>query len=247
MTATTHTVATREAAEADRQRLREREEELANLCREVAEQRRALPWVRVEKEYTFETDGGPRTLAELFDGRSQLLIYNLMFGPTYEGACPGCSGLADHFDAGLVHLHHRDVTMVAVSRAPLEKLQAYKRRMGWRFPWVSSHGSDYGCDFGFTLTAEQASTGEVAEMIAEPPEFLRIWAGQVGTELSVGVLEGPGWIVFAIQDGVVYHTYSRHAPDGALLAPYHYQLLDMVPQGRGEELRAIRHDEYEGA
>jgi predicted dithiol-disulfide oxidoreductase (DUF899 family) len=239
------TVGTREEWTAALKRLRERESELAALGREVAEQRRALPWVRVEKEYRFDTDAGQRTLAELFDGRSQLLIYNLMFGPGYtKGACPGCTGLADHFDAAVVHLNHRDVTLLAISRAPLPMLQAYKRRMGWSFPWVSSYGSDYGYDFGFTLTDEQASTGEMAKMIADPPDFLKIWAEQVGADLAEGVLEGPGWIVFAQEDGVVYHTYSRHAPDGALLAPYYYQLLDQTPQGRGEQFKAVRHDEY---
>jgi predicted dithiol-disulfide oxidoreductase (DUF899 family) len=242
---TEHRVGTREEWNAACDELLGRETELANLSRAVAEQRRKLPWVRVEKEYTFDTDEGPKTLAELFEGRSQLLIYNLMFGPTYTGACPGCSGLADHFDAGLVHLNHRDVTMIAVSRAPLEKLQAYKRRMGWRFPWVSSYESDYGFDFGFAATEEQKATGELARMIEDPPDFLKEWALMVGTDLASGLGEGPGWSVFALEDGVVYHTYSRHAPDGALLAPYHYQLLDQTPKGRGDEMRAIRHDEYE--
>jgi predicted dithiol-disulfide oxidoreductase (DUF899 family) len=246
-TKTKHAVGTREEWTAARNELAEREAELTDLSRELAEQRRALPWVAVEKEYAFDTDAGPRTLAELFDGRSQLLIYNIMFGPSYTGACPGCSGLADHFDAGLVHLNHRDVTMVCVSRAPLEKIQAYKRRMGWRFPWVSSFGSDYGFDFGFAATEEQQRTGELAQMIAEPPEFLKEWVVAVGTDLASGLAEGPGWIVFALRDGVVYHTFSRHAPDGALLAPYYYQLLDQTPRGRGEEFRAVRHDEYEDA
>jgi predicted dithiol-disulfide oxidoreductase (DUF899 family) len=239
-----HAVATREEWAAAHERLREQEAELAELSRAVAERRRALPWVRLEKEYRFETDGGPRTLAELFDGRSQLLIYNIMFGPSFVAACPGCSNLADHFDAGMVHLNHRDVTMVCVSRAPLEKIRAYKRRMGWRFPWVSSFESDYAFDFGFAATEEQRATGELAEMINEPPDFLLEWAVAVGTDLASGLIEAPGWIVFALEDGVVFHTYSCHAPDGALLAPYYYQLLDQVPKGRGEEYRATRHDEY---
>lgn len=242
-----HATATREEWRAARRQLEEREAELAALGREVAEQRRALPWVAVKQEYTFATDDGPRTLAELFDGRSQLLIYNIMFGPDYTGACPGCSALADHFDAGLVHLNHLDVTMVCVSRAPLEKIQAYKQRMGWRFPWVSSYGSDYGVDFGFTVTPEQTRQGEFAKLISEPPDFLRRWAVDVGTDLSSGLLEGPGWIVFTLADGVVYHTFSRHAPDGPLLAPYYFQLLDQTPQGRGEEYSMRRHDEYDEA
>ena len=150
-----HEIGTRDEWTAARARLRERENEITRLMGEAAEERRALPWVEVEKEYSFETEDGPKTLAELFDGRSQLLIYNLMFGPGYTGACPGCSGLADHFDGGIAHLNARDVTMAAISRAPLEKILAYKRRMGWSFPWVSSHGSDYPYDYGFALTDEQ--------------------------------------------------------------------------------------------
>ena len=131
---TDHKIGTREEWQAAREELLEREDELANLNRELAQQRRELPWVPVEKEYSFDTDEGKKTLAELFDGRSQLLAYHIMFGPDYtKGACPGCSGLADQFDGGVVHLNHRDVTFIAISRAPLEKLQAYKRRMGWQF------------------------------------------------------------------------------------------------------------------
>jgi predicted dithiol-disulfide oxidoreductase (DUF899 family) len=169
-----------------------------------------------------------------------------MFGPEYTGACPGCSGLADHFDGGVVHLNHRDVTFLGLSRAPLEKLQAYKQRMGWRFPWVSSYGSDFPYDFGFAMTEEQmAGIDEVQQMIKEPPDWLVEWSKQVRTDLRTGLAEGPGWSVFALSDGVVHHTYSRHAPDGDLLAPYYYQLLDQVPQGRGDgPPRAVRHDEY---
>ena len=242
-----HEIGTRDEWTAARARLREREDEITRLMREAAEERRALPWVAVEKEYSFETEDGPKTLAELFDGRSQLLIYNLMFGPGYTGACPGCSGLADHFDGGIAHLNARDVTMTAISRAPLEKILAYKRRMGWSFPWVSSHGSDYPYDYGFALTDEQIHSPQMAELIGDPPEFLREWSESVGTNLEDGLVEGPGWIVFALQDGAVYHTYSRHAPDGELLAPYYYLLLDQTPQGRVDELRATRHDEYAGA
>ena len=239
-----HDVGTREQWSAVRAQLREREDEISRLMREAAQTRRALPWVPVEKEYSFETEDGPKTLTELFDGRSQLLIYNLMFGPNYTGACPGCSGLADHFDGAIVHLNNRDVTMVAISRAPLEKILAYKRRMGWRFPWASSSGSDYPYDFGFALTEEQKRGAPVAELISNPPEFLKEWSQSVGTGLEDGLTEGPGWIVFALQDGAVYHTYSRHAPDGELLAPYYYLLLDQTPRGRVDELSATRHDEY---
>src|SRR5947208_15352231 len=147
-----HKVGTREEWEAATKELHEREQELGTLDEELAKQRSELPWVAVEKEYTFDTDDGPKTLAELFDGRSQLLIYHLMFGPTYEAACPGCTGLADHFDAALVHLNNRDVTLMCVSRAPIEKLQAYKQRMGWTFPWASSYSSDFSFDFDMALT-----------------------------------------------------------------------------------------------
>jgi predicted dithiol-disulfide oxidoreductase (DUF899 family) len=132
---TEHTVATREEWQAARDKLLAREQQLVELNDEIREERRALPWVRIEKDYELATDAGPKALPELFDGRSQLLIYHLMFGPSYTGACPGCSGLADHFDGGLVHMNHRDVMLMCVSRAPIEKLQAYKRRMGWKFPW----------------------------------------------------------------------------------------------------------------
>src|SRR5439155_3177699 len=145
-----HKVGTQEEWSAARQELLQREQELGSLDEELAKHRQELPWVPVEKEYTFDTDDGKKTLAELFDGRSQLLIYHLMFGPSYEVACPGCTGLADHFDAALVHLNSRDVTLIAISRAPIEKLQAYKRRMGWQFPYVSSFGSDFNFDFDFT-------------------------------------------------------------------------------------------------
>src|SRR5215218_2494856 len=145
---TQHKVGTREEWQAARDELLERENELAQRSEELAQQRRELPWVPVEKEYSFETEDGKKTLPELFDGRSQLLAYNIMFGPDYTGACPGCSNLADNLDGGLVHLNHRDVTLLCFSRAPNDKLQAYKRRMGWKFPYVSTHGSEFSFDFG---------------------------------------------------------------------------------------------------
>jgi len=241
-----HKVGTKEEWREARNALREREKELDRLSEELAEQRRALPWVRVEKEYRLATDAGPKTLPELFEGRSQLLIYHLMFGPNYSGgACPGCSGLADHLDGAVVHLNHRDVTLTCVSRAPLDMIQAYKRRMGWRFPWASAHGSEFPSDFGFALTPEQIRTiPQVAEMVADPPEFLTSWAEAVGTDLEDGLQEGPGWNVFALEDGVVYHTYSLQPPDRNMVAPYYYQLLDQTPRGRVREMDAVRHDEY---
>jgi predicted dithiol-disulfide oxidoreductase (DUF899 family) len=241
---TEHMVGTREEWEAARKELHEREQELGALDEELAKQRSDLPWVPVEKAYRFETDEGTKTLAELFDGRSQLLIYHLMFGPSYKAACPGCTGLADHFDATLAHLNYRDVTLLAISRAPLEKLQPYKRRMGWQFPYVSSFGSDFNFDFGFAFTEEQMATGELAKTVEEAPQWLADWADNVGTDLASGMAESPGWNVFTLDDGVVYHTYSRTAPDRFLLAPYYHQLLDQVPNGRGADFPLLRHDEY---
>src|SRR5438552_17917327 len=167
----------------------EREQELGRLDEEIAKQRQEVPWVRVDKEYLFDTEEGKKSLPELFDGRSQLLIYQLMFGPTYEAACPGCTGLADHFDGALPHLNNRDSTLIAISRAPIEKLTAYKRRMGWKFPYVSSYGNDFNFDFDFALTEEQMATGEMAEMVAEAPDWLRDWADNVGTDLAHGMAE----------------------------------------------------------
>jgi predicted dithiol-disulfide oxidoreductase (DUF899 family) len=244
---TEHKVGTREEWEAARKELLERENEHAQRSEELAQQRRDLPWVPVEKEYTFATDEGTKTLAELFDGRSQLLAYNIMFGPSYTGACPGCSNLADHLDGGLVHLNHRDVTLLCFSRAPLENLQAYKQRMGWSFPWVSTYENDFAFDFELAFTEEQMSeVEEVQTMLEEPPDWLEDWAEAVGTELEKGMLENPGWVAFALEDGVVYHTYSRFAPDRDFVVPYYSQLLDRTPKGRVDEFQATRHDEYEG-
>jgi predicted dithiol-disulfide oxidoreductase (DUF899 family) len=241
---TEHKVGTREEWQAAVKELHEREQELGKLDEELAKQRQELPWVPVEKEYTFGTEEGNKTLAELFEGRSQLLIYHLMFGPTYEAACPGCTGLADHLDAALPHLNHRDVTLIAISRAPIAKLQAYKGRMGWQFPYVSSFGSDFNFDFDFAFTEEQMATGEMAKMVAEADDWLKGWADGVGTDLAHGMAESPGWNVFKVEDGVVYHTFSRTAPDRFLLAPYYSQLLDQIPEGRDADFPLRRHDEY---
>jgi predicted dithiol-disulfide oxidoreductase (DUF899 family) len=243
-----HKIATREEWEAARNELLERENELAERSEELARARQELPWVPVEKEYSFATEEGTKTLAELFDGRSQLLAYNIMFGPSYTGACPGCSNLADHLDGALVHLNHRDVTLLCFSRAPLEKLQAYKRRMGWGFPWVSTYGSDFAFDFQLALTKEQAAgIDEIQTMLKDPPDWLEDWADDVGTDLESGLTENPTWIAFALEDGVVYHTYTRMAPDRDFVVPYFSQLLDRTPKGRVDEFRATRHDEYEDA
>jgi len=240
----THKIGTQEEWAAARKELLEREQELGQLDEELAKLRQELPWVLVEKEYSFDPEEGKKTLAELFDGRSQLLIYHLMFGPTYSAACPGCTGLADHLDAALVHLNNRYVTLICISRAPIEKLQAYKRRMGWRFPYVSSFGSDFNFDFDFAFTQEQMATGELAKMVAEAPAWLSDWAENVGTDLASGMAESPGWNVFALDEDNVYHTYSRTAPDRFLLTPYYSQLLDQIPNGRDADFPLRRHDEY---
>src|SRR3989440_7923607 len=171
-----HAIGTREDWQAARDALAKLEAEQAERNVEIKRKRQELPWVPVEKEYILDTEDGKKTLAELFDGRSQLLIYQLMFGPTYEAACPGCTGLADHFDAAVVHLNNRDVTLMAISRAPIEKLQAYKERMGWEFPYVSSFGSDFNFDFDFASTPEQMATGELARMGEEADDGLEGWA-----------------------------------------------------------------------
>jgi predicted dithiol-disulfide oxidoreductase (DUF899 family) len=243
-----HKVGTREDWLAARNALLERENEHAERSEELARERQELPWVPVEKEYTFATDEGTKTLAELFDGRSQLLAYNIMFGPTYEAACPGCSNLADHLDAALVHLNNRDITLLCFSRAPLEKLQPYKQRMGWTFPWVSTNESDFPFDFELALTEEQAAgIEEIQTMLKDPPDWLQEWSDSVGTELEYGLRENPSWIAFALEDGVVYHTYFRAAPDRDFVVPYYMQLIDRTPKGRSDDMRAWRHDEYEDA
>src|SRR5213592_2088939 len=177
-------IGTSEDWQAARDELAKLEAEQAQGNEEIKKKRLELPWVPVEKEYVFDTEEGKKTLAELFDGRSQLLIYHLMFGPTYEAACPGCTGLADHFDAAVVHLNNRDVTLMAISRAPIEKLRAYKQRMGWTFPWASSYSSDFSFDFDMASTPEQMATGELAKMVAEAPDWLHDWAENVGTDLA---------------------------------------------------------------
>jgi predicted dithiol-disulfide oxidoreductase (DUF899 family) len=236
---------TRDEWQAARAELARLEAEYAALGQKVTEQRRQLPWVAVEKRYEFDAEDGKRTLAELFDGRSQLLAYNIMFGPDYEvGACPGCSNLGDELDATRVHLNHRDVTVICFSRAPLERLIAYKQRMGWQFPWVSTYGTDFPFDFGLALTPAQAEEiPEVSELVADPPAWLQEWGRQVGAKLEDGLREAPGFIAFASENGTVYHTYTVTAPD-PFVAPYHSSLLDRTPKDEPAEPRAWRKDEY---
>ena len=236
---------TREEWQEARDELAKLEAQHAELGREATQKRRELPWVPVEKEYVFETQDGKKTLPELFDGRSQLLAYNIMYGPDYtKGACPGCTSLGDDFSGGLVHLNHRDVTFVCFSRAPIDKLSAYRERMGWEFPYVSTYDTDFPWDFNLAMTEEQAQQmPEVKEMIDSPPDWLQEWSEQVGAELKDGLREGPGFIAFAKDNGTVYHTYTVMAPD-PFVAPYTSFLIDRTPIAPPEEPRAWRKDEY---
>jgi predicted dithiol-disulfide oxidoreductase (DUF899 family) len=238
-------IGTREEWQAARADLAKLEAEHASLGQKVTEQRRQLPWVPVEKEYQFDTEEGKKSLAELFDGRSQLLAYNIMFGPDYQlGACPGCTNLGDELDGTLVHLNHRDVTLICFSRAPIDRLIAYKERMGWSFPYVSTYGTDFPFDFGLALRPEQVDEiPEIKGMIDNPPEWLQDWSRGVGAKLEDGLREGPSWIAFARENGTVYHTYTVMAPD-PFVAPYHAFLLERTPKTREEDPRAWRKDEY---
>ena len=240
-----HNVGTREEWQAARDELAKLEAEHAALTEKVTKQRRALPWVPVEKEYEFDTEDGKKTLAELFDGRSQLLAYNIMFGPDYElGACPGCTSLGDEFDAPRLHLSHRDVTLICFSRAPIDRLIAYKKRMGWQFPYVSTYGTDFPFDFNLALTPEQAQTiPPVKEMIDNPPEWLQEWGRSIGAKLEDGLREAPSFIAFARENGTVYHTYTVSAPD-PFVAPYHSFLARRTPKEGPPEFNVMRKDEY---
>src|SRR5947209_2249150 len=253
---TTHTIATREQWLAARRELLEAEKGLTRQSDEVARRRRELPWVPVEKEYRFATEAGPATLADLFGGRSQLLVYHFMFGPEYTAGCPSCSAIADGFDGSVVHLENHDVGFWAVSRAPLAKLQEYKGRMGWSFPWASSFDSDFNYDFHVAHTKEEWDSGAVDYNFRETD--FRPPAGQDGSGLDEFALsmagtdwetfrrEGPGVSAFALEDGVVYHTYSAYARGVDGLWGMN-QWLDRAPLGRNETgLWWRRHDEYDG-
>src|SRR4029079_7204573 len=184
------------------------EAEHAERNEEIEKRRRDLPWVRVEEEYEFDTEEGKKTLAELFDGRSQLLAYNIMYGPDYTlGACPGCTSLADGLDGTIVHLNHADVTLICFSRAPIDELMAYKKRMGWEFPYVSTYNTEFPFDLGLALTEEQAQAiPEIQEMLKDPPEWMEEWGRQTGAKLEDGLREAPSWHAFARENGTVYHT-----------------------------------------
>jgi predicted dithiol-disulfide oxidoreductase (DUF899 family) len=240
-----HTTGTHGEWRTARDELARLEAEQALREADINRKRRELPWVPVEQDYVFETEQGTKTLDELFDGRSQLLAYNIMFGPDYElGACPGCTNLADGFDGTLLHLNQRDVTFVCFSRAPIDRLAAYKERMGWRFPYVSTYGTAFPFDFGLALREEQAQQiSEVKTMIDDPPDWLRFWSTQVGAELEDGLREMPAYIAFARENGAVYHTYTVTAPD-PFVAPFFSFLLDRTPQAQPDEPRNYRKDEY---
>ncbi len=250
---TEHKTGTREEWLAARLELLKAEKELTHRSDELARRRQELPWVRIDKEYRFETDGGSASLADLFRGRSQLLVYHFMFGPDYTAGCPSCSAIADGFSGSVVHLANHDVMLWAVSRAPLEKLQAYKRRMGWTFPWASSFGGDFNFDFSVGFTEEQQrEKGIEYNYMHEPP--LRkepasggafTFAGMSGTDVATYTRERPGMSAFVLDDSVVYHTYSAYARglDGLWGM---YQWLDRAPKGRneGKGVWWRRHDEY---
>jgi len=240
-----HTVGTREEWQAARDALAKLEGEHAQLGEEINRKRRELPWVPVEKEYEFDTEDGKKTLAELFDGRTQLLAYNVMYGPDYEvGACPGCTSLADGFDGGLIHMNKRDVTFICFSRAPIDRLVAYKKRMGWQFPYVSTYGTEFPFDFALALKEEQAEEiPEIKRLIENPPDWLQFWAQQVGAELKDGLRETPAYIAFARENGTVYHTYTVTAPD-PFVSPFFGFLLDRTPKQQQEDPTTYRKDEY---
>jgi predicted dithiol-disulfide oxidoreductase (DUF899 family) len=228
-----------------RDELLKREKDHTRMGDELARERRELPWVAIEKEYRLDADDGTRTLADLFDGRSQLLIYHFMFGPSYEAGCPVNSSMADGIDGLLPHLHARDVTMLLVSQAPLPKLQAYRRRLGWRIPWVSSAGTDFNFDFGASYTEEQVRSWGLDETTL-PPIVARN-ATASGTDITGYMTESPAVSFFMLQDGVVYQTYSAAARGVEFLMSY-YPILDRAPKGRDEgdafQTWIRRHDEY---
>jgi predicted dithiol-disulfide oxidoreductase (DUF899 family) len=248
---TDHRIGSREEWQAASEELLRREKEHTRIGDELAQARRELPWVRVEKEYRFDTDDGTRTLAELFDGRSQLLVYHFMFGPSYEAGCPACTSMGDTIEGVLPHLHARDVTMLLVSRAPLERLQAYKRRMGWSIPWASTAGNDFNFDLGVSSTPEQVRE-QMGPALDEWPGLREI-AAATGTDVAEYVAEAPAptATAFVLDDGVVYQTYSTQGRGVEFLMGY-YPILDRAPKGRDEgDSRAPasvlwlrRHDEY---
>jgi predicted dithiol-disulfide oxidoreductase (DUF899 family) len=263
-----HKIGTREEWLAARLELLKAEKALTRRSDELAQLRQNLPWVRIDKEYRFETDDGMASLADLFRGHLQLLIYHFMFGPEYTGGCPACSAIADGFNGFAVHLEHHDVAMIAVSRAPIAALQAYKRRMGWTFTWASSLNSDFNYDFNTSFTEEQQRSGSIDYNYSKLLEDVKIsnevrgsgfgeydttpdsgglageFAAMTCTDLPTYTREAPGMSAFAFSDGVVYHTYSTYARGLDALWGM-YQWLDRAPHGRNETGSWFRrHDEY---
>ena len=251
---TRHTSGTREEWLAARLELLQAEKELTRQSDELARRRQELPWVRVDKTYQFATDDGSATLKDLFQTRSQLLVYHFMFGPDYAAGCPSCSSIADGFGGFVVHLANHDVMLWAVSRAPLAKLRAYKRRMGWTFPWASSVGSDFNFDFNVSFTEEQQRDGAVeynyrraghAMDVTPVPAPVARFADNCGTDPRTYARDRPGMSAFVLEDGAIYHTYSAYARGLDGLWGMH-QWLDRAPKGRNETggVWWRRHDEY---
>jgi predicted dithiol-disulfide oxidoreductase (DUF899 family) len=256
---TTHTIGTRKEWLEKRLALLQAEKELTRRSDEVAQRRQALPWVRVDKEYAFETENGAATLRDLFRGRSQLLIYHFMFGPDYTAGCPSCSAIADGFEGSVVHLANHDVTLTAVSRAPLRKLRAFKERMGWTFPWASSFGGDFNADFNVWFSEQQQRDGGVEYNYRREPEMavdarspsaqngdrpVAQMAATTGTDVPTYPRERPGMSTFVLEDGVVYHAYSAYAR-GLDAVWGMYQWLDRAPKGRNEQgIWWRHHDRY---
>jgi predicted dithiol-disulfide oxidoreductase (DUF899 family) len=250
---TTHTTGTREQWLAARLELLDAEKELTRRNDTLVQQRQALPWVRIDKSYRFETEQGSASLVDLFGGRSQLIVYHFMFGPDYKAGCPSCSSIADSFNGIVTHLQHHDVAFWAMSRAPLEKLQTYKKRMGWTFPWASSSAGDFNFDFNVSFTEQQQRDGQIEynyqrgghAMDATPvPEPVVQFADTCGTDPSTYARDRPGISTFVMEDGIIYHTYSTYARgvDGIWGM---YQWLDRAPKGRNETgVWWRRHDEY---
>jgi predicted dithiol-disulfide oxidoreductase (DUF899 family) len=253
---TKHTTGTRKEWLAARLKLLDAEKELTRRSDELARRRQELPWVRIDKSYQFETEKGKASLADLFRGRSQLLIYHFMFGPDYTAGCPACSAIADGFNGFAVHLEHHDVMLWAVSGAPFAKLQAYKRRMGWTFPWASSFGSDFNSDFSVSITAKEQHEGGTeynyrpdtpnADIPSRTQEDgAAKFAAMSGTDVATYIRERPGMSAFKLEGGEVYHTYSAYARGLDALWGM-YQWLDRAPLGRNEEgVWWHRHDEYD--
>ena len=241
---TTHMTGTRDEWLAARLELLEEEKELTRRSDELVQRRQELPWVRIDKPYRFETDEGSGVLSDLFRGRSQLLVYHFMFGPDYTAGCPSCSAIADGFNGIAVHLANHDVMLWAVSRAPLAKLQAFKQRMGWTFPWASSHGTDFNVDFNVQFTKEQQREGSIeynyrresqwnVNALAADAPVSKI-AAMTGTDAATYTRERPGVSAFVLEDRVVYHTYSAYARGVDSLWGM-YQWLDRAPKGRNEQ------------